>query len=325
MIDVQPVDRPFGFTVSHQNDLHRHDVNGRRALAPVASRLVNQDLPSGPGGADASAGEPVGTPQYTAAWYPDPTRRFEFRYHNGQAWTGDVSVDGNRFLDPLPSFSTAAPRFRAGPAPAVAFVGLPFQQRESIAAAMAALVLGICSILVGWVPFLCFLSAIGAVVGLVLGITVLRRDARLRRDGGEVSRGHGYATAGVVLAPIGMAVTIIGVWLSVVTLREVDRFTNVGAHHTEILSCRVSDGLATATGTITNDSASTRSYHLNIDFDRAGTSVRLNSSSVSVDDVGPDESANWTVTESVRSASGTAADVDCNVHDVTGPVPFGAS
>ena len=295
MIDVQSVDRPFGFSVPHQNDLHRPDVNGPRAPAPVASGTVNQE------------------PQYSAAWYPDPTHRFEFRYHNGQAWTGDVSVDGNRFLDPLPSPATSG------------FGGLPFQPRESIAGAMAALVLGICSILVGWVPFLCFLSAIGAVVGLALGIGVLRRDAGLRRNGGEVSRGHGYAVAGVILAPLGLAVTVVGVWLSVVVLREVDRFTNVGAHHTEIVSCRVSDGVATARGTITNDSSSPRSYHVNVEFDRADTSVRLNSSSVSVDDVAPDQSVDWTVTASVTTGSSAPDDVDCRVREVTGPVPFGTS
>jgi len=87
----------------------------------------------------------------------------------------------------------------------------------------------------------------------------------------------------------------------------------------------VSDGLATAVGTITNDSASTRSYHLNIDFNRSGTSVRLNSGSVSVDDVAPGESADWRVTESVNVGSGGIEHVDCEVHDVTGPVPFGES
>lgn len=299
MIDVQSVDRPFGFSVPHQNDLHCPDVNGRQAPAPVASGTVNQE------------------PQYSAAWYPDPTNRFEFRYHNGQSWTGDVSIDGNRFLDPLPSPATS---------PAMSgFGGLPFQPRESIAGAMAALVLGICSILVGWVPFLCFLSAIGAVVGLSLGIAVLRRDAGSRRNGGAVSRGHGYALAGVILAPLGLAVTVVGVWLTVVVLREVDRYTNVGAHHTEIVSCRVSDGVATAQGTITNDSRSARSYHLNVEFDRADTSVRLNSGSVDVDDVAPDESADWTVSASVTTGSDAPDDVDCRVREVTGPVPFGTS
>jgi len=269
--------------------------------------------------------EPPSGPQFSAAWYPDPTHRFEFRYHNGQAWTGDVSVDGNRFLDPLPSLPTGAPPAIGGLPPTPGFAGLPFQPRESIAGAMAALVLGICSILLGWVPFLCFLSAIGAVVGLALGIAVLRRDAGMRRNGGEVSRGHGYAVAGVVLAPIGLVVTILGVWLSIAVLREVDRFTNVGPYDIEIESCRVSDGLATARGTIVNNSTSSRSYHINVDFDRAGTSVRLNSGSVSVDDVARGESAPWTVTESVTTGSVSPETVDCNVREVTGPVPFGTS
>ena len=287
---------------------------------------MNEDPSSGPGAGGASPGPPiVGASGFAAAWYPDPTRRFEFRYYNGQAWTGDVSVNGSRFLDPLPSVPATPSSAAPGPFAPHGFVGFPFQTQESIAGAMAALILGICSILVGWVPFLCFLSGVGAVIGLMLGVTALRRDARRRRDGGANARGHGYAVAGVVLAPLGLAVTVVGVWLSVVTLREVNEFTNVGAHHTEITSCDVSDGLATAMGTVTNDSRSMRSYHLNIDFDRAGTSSRLNSGDVSVDDVAPDETATWTVTESVSSGSGSIENVDCRIRDVTGPVPFGQS
>ncbi|MBK9972846.1 MAG: DUF2510 domain-containing protein [Acidimicrobiaceae bacterium] len=34
-----------------------------------------------------------------AGWHPDPTGRFEFRYYNGQRWTADVSLNGQRFID----------------------------------------------------------------------------------------------------------------------------------------------------------------------------------------------------------------------------------
>ncbi|MBM3731045.1 MAG: DUF2510 domain-containing protein [Acidobacteria bacterium] len=35
-----------------------------------------------------------------AAWYPDPSGRFELRYWNGSAWTEHVSRNGQQFTDP---------------------------------------------------------------------------------------------------------------------------------------------------------------------------------------------------------------------------------
>ena len=38
---------------------------------------------------------------YQPGWYPDPSGRFEFRFHNGSLWTADVSTNGQRYVDPL--------------------------------------------------------------------------------------------------------------------------------------------------------------------------------------------------------------------------------
>ena len=35
-----------------------------------------------------------------ADWYPDPSGRFQFRYWDGESWTGHVSTDGNTDWDP---------------------------------------------------------------------------------------------------------------------------------------------------------------------------------------------------------------------------------
>lgn len=35
-----------------------------------------------------------------ADWYPDPSRRFEFRYWNGTDWTEHVARDGRQSVDP---------------------------------------------------------------------------------------------------------------------------------------------------------------------------------------------------------------------------------
>jgi len=42
----------------------------------------------------------VGDAVAPAAWYPDPSGRFELRYWNGSAWTEHVSRNGQQFTDP---------------------------------------------------------------------------------------------------------------------------------------------------------------------------------------------------------------------------------
>ena len=42
----------------------------------------------------------VGDATAPAAWYPDPSGRFELRYWNGSAWTEHVSRNGQQFTDP---------------------------------------------------------------------------------------------------------------------------------------------------------------------------------------------------------------------------------
>ena len=48
----------------------------------------------------ASTTSSVGDAVAPAAWYPDPSGRFELRYWNGSAWTEHVSRNGQQFTDP---------------------------------------------------------------------------------------------------------------------------------------------------------------------------------------------------------------------------------
>ena len=48
----------------------------------------------------ASTTSSVGDATAPAAWYPDPSGRFELRYWNGSAWTEHVSRNGQQFTDP---------------------------------------------------------------------------------------------------------------------------------------------------------------------------------------------------------------------------------
>jgi hypothetical protein len=51
-------------------------------------------------GSATSTASSVGDAVAPAAWYPDPSGRYELRYWNGSAWTEHVSRNGQQFTDP---------------------------------------------------------------------------------------------------------------------------------------------------------------------------------------------------------------------------------
>jgi hypothetical protein len=55
---------------------------------------------SNPVTATTSTSSSVGDAVAPAAWYPDPSGRYELRYWNGSAWTEHVSRNGQQFTDP---------------------------------------------------------------------------------------------------------------------------------------------------------------------------------------------------------------------------------
>ncbi len=243
-------------------------------------------------------------PLYAANWYPDPTRRFEYRYHNGQSWTGDVAVGGQRFHDPLPSSS-------AGPTNAA--FGLPHTQSSTNRKAVAAFILAAGSLVVGWVPFIAALAVVGAVLAFIFGISgvrVARRNPHLT--------GRGLAVAAVILAPLGLAVAGFGIWFTVQVVHEFDTFAYVGQYSVATTRCDV-DGSSVAhfDGTITNDSPNTQSYHLEVEFLRFGTTNTLYIANTDVANVRPGETARWSVQHAVDLPK-----LDCRISAVTGPLPF---
>ena len=64
------------------------------STAPAASTPVTTTS------AATSVASSVGDAVAPAAWYPDPSKRFELRYWNGTAWTEHVSRAGQQFTDP---------------------------------------------------------------------------------------------------------------------------------------------------------------------------------------------------------------------------------
>lgn len=241
-----------------------------------------------------------------ANWYPDPTHRFEFRYHNGQSWTGDVSIHGQRFLDPLEAPGTGTPATR--------YVLPPNSSGSSTnRKAVAALVLGSAALVVGWVPFICVLAIAAAVLAFIFGVSGLRAGSSTPASGGR-----GLAIAGIVLAPFGLAVACFGIWFTAQVVREFDNFSNVGRYTAATTRCDVdASSVAHFDGTITNDSLNTQSYHLEVEFLRSGTTNTLYVANTDVADVPPGETARWSVQHSVNVAT-----LDCRISAVTGPLPF---
>lgn len=60
---------------------------------------------SGTGLAPAATGPapvPAPTAGPAAGWYPDPSGRFEHRWHDGQRWTANVVTQSQQYHDPVP-------------------------------------------------------------------------------------------------------------------------------------------------------------------------------------------------------------------------------
>ena len=121
-----------------------------------------------------------------AGWYPDPTGRFEYRYHNDRHWTADVSTNGQRYVDPLPT-PVAGPTGDRRPAAA------PHTTVAATASAIASMVCGIVALVIAWLPFIGVIGLAAAVVGLALAIPALRRSKPDRDPPGAPSPGSSRA------------------------------------------------------------------------------------------------------------------------------------
>jgi hypothetical protein len=234
-----------------------------------------------------------------SGWYPDPTGRFEYRYHNDREWTSDVSTGGRRFIDSLDG---------GGPAPTPTPVAA-----GGNGIALAGMVCGIVAVITSWVPFVGVVGLIVAVVGLALSIPAL---ARSRPSGHR----RGFAIAGIVTSSLGVLFGILGIALSVLLFRAVERFDQPGANEARITDCSTQeDGTIVATGEIDNLSADERDYTVLVEL-APGVTDR-----VAVQDVAPGATAEFTARGNTdrfsRTTTGTTA--GCSVSSVDGPVPFG--
>ena len=224
-----------------------------------------------------------------SGWYPDPAGRYELRFHNGEVWTADVSTGGQRYIDRLP----IEPPRRAGN-------GL----------AVAAMVCGIASVVIGWIPFVVAIGLAAAIVAIVLGIVGLRRS----RTSGA---GSGFAVAGVITGSIGVLASAVGIVLSVVVIRELNAFLNPGPVDGELTECVVDGNDVVVRGVVENQSRRERSYSVLVEVG-AGSVERDHR--FDVDDVPAGERAEFS---GGFKATGLEGTLDCSIRSIDGPVPFG--
>ncbi len=243
-----------------------------------------------------------GLPDPTAArpgWFPDPSGRHEYRYHNGATWTADVSDDGARYVDPwTPGSDVGTGASPSGPG-----------QRNRLA--VASLVLGVLAIGLGILPFLFVVGVAAAVLAITFGAIGLRRAAvsGTRRS---------FAIAGIVTGVAGLLAAVVGALLTSALIDAVDRFENPGAHEATIVSCQADGDAWIAAGELTNLEGDERDYLLSVEFRRPGTDNAQITVRVELDDV----AAGATRTFEVRRAI-DLDEVECAVGRVDGPAPFG--
>lgn len=226
-------------------------------------------------------------------WYPDPTGRYEYRWHSGTSWTGDVAVNGRHFVDIDGLRSIDAPR-------------------GGRRLAVAALVIALCSLAVAWLPVLFAFSVVGGLSSAGMGIAAVRKA----RDD---SSANGLAKGALAVAAAALCLSVLG---GILTVQLGDELAQIideepGPYEIDIDEC-ISDGsLLIARGTIENLDDSERHYDVTISIsDLAG--VELARGTTSVLDVAPSGSAAFTLSETADHDGGIA----CEVVDVTSRAPF---
>lgn len=258
-------------------------------------------IPQGPDVPDPQRlGVPDAAGTASVGWHDDPLHRFELRYHNGAAWTADVSTAGDRFVDPL------------GTAPGRPLSPLDGEGAERIPRATASMVLGIVAIGIGWFPYIAVAGAVCAIVAIALGISVRRRAT----TPGSVAASR--ARVGITTGLVGLVVAAAGLAFTFVVARALDRYSNPEPNETVVTSCGVDDGVVTATGELTNVGDGEGDFTVRVAITRSGTDNLHRTASVEIDDVAVGATVAFDLTIEVA-----LDEVECTVVDVDGPLPYG--
>ena len=245
--------------------------------------------------------EPGGGPT-SPGWYTDPAGRFEYRYHNGVVWTSDVASNGQRYVDPLAA-GTAPPPFAVQ-------IGDDTSNATGNGIAIAAMVCGIVSVALGWIPVVFAIAAVLAVLAIIFGSVGIRR-AR------ESGRRRGFAIAGVVTGAFGIPVAVVGLIFTIAVFRAIDRYENPPDSTSSIESCEVEAGRARAEGELRNDGTRSSRFTIYVRF-RSQPSGFTIERITTVPSTPPGRTTEFAVSQSL-----SAEFVECDITGVYGPLPFG--
>jgi hypothetical protein len=262
--------------------------------------------------------EPSAAP---AGWQPDPTGRYEFRYHNGDRWTSDVSMHGQRFVDPAGQHGPApawgpqtpgwGPQLPGGGAQLPGWGPQLLGDRvPSRGFALAAFWVALGSLMLAWIPFVFVLGGAGAITAIVFAVLAL---GRVRSGHGT---GRGYAIMGIVLSVAALGACVAGLSFTRTVMREFDEFIDVGEHSEQIDSCVTTDGLVRVDGSITNEDAATHDYTVTVGYRAGGDLVETDV--VTVASVAPGATAAFHASAFVDDEP----PITCTIESVTGPNPF---
>ena len=250
-----------------------------------------------------------------AGWPPDPTGRYEFRFFNGQQWTADVSVQGSRFVDPAGASMPPASPFTPGPH--VAMGGRPFptagqpfvSKAPGRGQALASFVVGLVSLVVGFVPFVFVLAAGGAVVAMVLAASARRRGMR------RPEPGSGMAVAGAILGALALAACVAGWFLTVALIDVVKELEEVGEHSVSLTRCEQDGRLVSIGGELRNLGDASEDYVVWVDVTDGTDGPTLETVRIPLDRVDAGDTATFEQSVFVEAD----ADAVCTITDVRGP------
>ncbi|HLF39952.1 MAG TPA: RDD family protein [Acidimicrobiia bacterium] len=138
-----------------------------------------------------------------AAWYPDPSGRYQLRYWDGHRWTGHVSTRGTVFHD--------SPAAAARPADALAPVAGAMEYPPALDVPLASLgarfgvfvlegILQMVTLFVGWLIWACFTFRTGQTPAKALvGQRVVRQDSGQAATWGDMFLREAVLKGGLTL------------------------------------------------------------------------------------------------------------------------------
>jgi hypothetical protein len=227
--------------------------------------------------------------------------RYEYRYYNGTTWTADVSVHGQRFIDPA-----GPPTWEQG------WGATAVTTRRKRGMATASFIIGLVCLLLAWVPFVFAVAAAGAVAALVFGIVGLGKAKE------QEGYGRGFAITGIILSLCAMLLCLAGFALTRVVLREVTAYLEPGPHTLVKNTCEINDNTLRMTGTLRNDDDVTHDFTVVVDFVVNGATA--DTETVTVTALAPGATAPLNASAFTLKSGPVACDFT-----VYGPTPFDLS